>query len=184
MGFGVVTRKGVAAAYFGGAAAAEALAQDTSCRFHEMHLRRLEQRELLSAAAGVRARVANLLGNMCRHSGYFYPALDRHGILPPLIELCSDSDKGARWVHESLLACSYIGAVLVLLHGGQCGAQTASCRPSSNSAATQTRAQGGVWPGCGSCVAVALQPLSLAYSMPVTRCAWHAVGVGSQPCSE
>ncbi|WIA41543.1 hypothetical protein OEZ86_008912 [Tetradesmus obliquus] len=45
--------------------------------------------------SGVRARVANLLGNMCRHSGYFYPALDRHGILPPLIELCSDSDKGA-----------------------------------------------------------------------------------------
>jgi hypothetical protein len=47
--------------------------------------------------AGVRARVANLLGNMCRHSGYFYPALERHGILPPLIERCSDTDKGARW---------------------------------------------------------------------------------------
>jgi hypothetical protein len=42
--------------------------------------------------------VANLLGNMCRHSGYFYPALERHGILPPLIERCSDPDKGARWV--------------------------------------------------------------------------------------
>uniref|UniRef100_A0A383VWV5 non-specific serine/threonine protein kinase n=1 Tax=Tetradesmus obliquus TaxID=3088 RepID=A0A383VWV5_TETOB len=54
--------------------------------------------------SGVRARVANLLGNMCRHSGYFYPALDRHGILPPLIELCSDSDKGAR-----KFACFAIG---------------------------------------------------------------------------
>jgi hypothetical protein len=51
-----------------------------------------------AATAGVRARVANLLGNMCRHSGYFYPALERHGILPPLIERCSDTDKGARWV--------------------------------------------------------------------------------------
>lgn len=51
---------------------------------------------LCSPCAGVRARTANLVGNMCRHSGYFYGALHKAGVLPPLIELCSDSDKGAR----------------------------------------------------------------------------------------
>lgn len=47
-------------------------------------------------AAGVRARTANLVGNMCRHSGFFYTVLQKAGVLPPLIQLCSDPDKGAR----------------------------------------------------------------------------------------
>ncbi|KAF8056751.1 hypothetical protein HT031_006249 [Scenedesmus sp. PABB004] len=64
----------------------------------------LLRRLLAHPDAGVRARVANLLGNMCRHSGYFYPALERHGILAPLIERCSDPDKGAR-----KFACFAIG---------------------------------------------------------------------------
>lgn len=50
----------------------------------------------LLVAAGVRARTANLVGNMCRHSGFFYTVLQKAGVLPPLIQLCSDSDKGAR----------------------------------------------------------------------------------------
>jgi fused-like protein len=53
---------------------------------------------------GVRARVCNLIGNMCRHSGYFYGALERHGVLPPLIERCGDPDKGTR-----KFACFAIG---------------------------------------------------------------------------
>lgn len=47
-------------------------------------------------AAAVRARTANLVGNMCRHSGYFYTVLQKAGVLVPLIKLCSDPDKGAR----------------------------------------------------------------------------------------
>eukprot|EP00191_Tetraselmis_sp_GSL018_P012506 CAMPEP_0177598674 /NCGR_PEP_ID=MMETSP0419_2-20121207/12506_1 /TAXON_ID=582737 /ORGANISM="Tetraselmis sp., Strain GSL018" /LENGTH=1263 /DNA_ID=CAMNT_0019091197 /DNA_START=454 /DNA_END=4245 /DNA_ORIENTATION=- len=54
--------------------------------------------------AGVRARVCNLLGNLCRHSGYFYSALERHGLLTPLIERCRDSDRATR-----KFACFAIG---------------------------------------------------------------------------
>lgn len=60
--------------------------------------------------AGVRARVANLLGNMCRHSGFFYPSLDRYGILPPLIDRCSDPDKGARSVCKQADVDSHVAA--------------------------------------------------------------------------
>ncbi len=54
--------------------------------------------------AAVRSRVCNLVGNMCRHSAYFYSALERHGLLPPLIERCADPDKTTR-----KFACFAIG---------------------------------------------------------------------------
>ncbi|KAK9823151.1 hypothetical protein WJX72_000639 [[Myrmecia] bisecta] len=54
--------------------------------------------------AAVRARVCNLLGNMCRHSDYFYSALERHALLPPLIERCQDPDRSTR-----KFACFAIG---------------------------------------------------------------------------
>ena len=62
------------------------------------------QRLLAYSDAGVRARVCNLVGNMCRHSGFFYSSLERHGVLQALIERCADSDKGAR-----KFACFAIG---------------------------------------------------------------------------
>eukprot|EP00899_Mesostigma_viride_P028194 jgi/Mesvir1/855/Mv17428-RA.1 len=55
-------------------------------------------------SAGVRARACNLLGNMCRHSPYFYDALVRHGILAELIRCCSDPDHTTR-----KFACFAIG---------------------------------------------------------------------------
>lgn len=41
----------------------------------------------------VRSRVLNLIGNMCRHSGYFYSSLKNNGILKQCITLCEDEDK-------------------------------------------------------------------------------------------
>jgi fused-like protein len=41
----------------------------------------------------VRSRVLNLIGNMCRHSGFFYKKLAAHGILKLCISLCEDEDK-------------------------------------------------------------------------------------------
>ncbi|KAG2493565.1 hypothetical protein HYH03_008379, partial [Edaphochlamys debaryana] len=62
-------------------------------------------RRLLSHPdAAVRSRVCNLVGNMCRHSAFFYGALERHGLLPPLIERCADADKATR-----KFACFAIG---------------------------------------------------------------------------
>lgn len=59
---------------------------------------------LIHSEPAVRARVCNLLGNMCRHSAYFYTALDRHGLLPPLIQRCMDDDRSTR-----KFACFAIG---------------------------------------------------------------------------
>lgn len=49
------------------------------------------RRLLVHPDAGVRARVCNLVGNMCRHSGFFYSALERHGLLVPLIDRCGQA---------------------------------------------------------------------------------------------
>ncbi|DBB07857.1 TPA: hypothetical protein ACH3X3_009258 [Trebouxia sp. C0006] len=64
------------------------------------HLRKL----LSHTEPAVRARVCNLLGNMCRHSAYFYTALDRHSLLTPLIQRCTDEDIATR-----KFACFAIG---------------------------------------------------------------------------
>jgi fused len=52
----------------------------------------------------IRARVCNLVGNMCRHSAHFYGALERHGLVEPLIARCSDADVSTR-----KFACFAIG---------------------------------------------------------------------------
>jgi fused-like protein len=57
-----------------------------------VHIRRL----LGHRDAAIRARVCNLLGNMCRHSAFFYPAFERHALTAPLIERCADGDKNTR----------------------------------------------------------------------------------------
>lgn len=44
----------------------------------------------------VRAKVCNLLGNLCRHSAHCYPALLRQSILPRLLTRLSDPDKSTR----------------------------------------------------------------------------------------
>ena len=40
--------------------------------------------------AAVRAKACNLLGNLCRHSAYCYPALLREQLLPRLLTRLSD----------------------------------------------------------------------------------------------
>ncbi|KNC52499.1 ULK protein kinase [Thecamonas trahens ATCC 50062] len=44
----------------------------------------------------VRAKACNLLGNLCRHSGFFYAALADSRLLASLIAACSDTHDGAR----------------------------------------------------------------------------------------
>lgn len=70
--------------------------------------------------AAVRARVCNLLGNMCRHSAFFYTAMEQHGLLGPLIARCQDPDRATR-----KFACFAIGNAgeqiwpILLLEGGR-----------------------------------------------------------------
>ncbi|KAH0978647.1 hypothetical protein GBA52_005824 [Prunus armeniaca] len=52
----------------------------------------------------VRSKACSALGNMCRHSSYFYSALAKHQIIGLLIDRCSDPDKRTR-----KFACFAIG---------------------------------------------------------------------------
>ncbi|PQQ19058.1 hypothetical protein Pyn_16975 [Prunus yedoensis var. nudiflora] len=54
--------------------------------------------------SNVRSKACSALGNMCRHSSYFYSALARHQIIGLLIDRCSDPDKLTR-----KFACFAIG---------------------------------------------------------------------------
>ncbi|KAK2075923.1 hypothetical protein QBZ16_001259 [Prototheca wickerhamii] len=49
-----------------------------------------------SLTAAVRSRACNLLGNLCRHSARFYPALRGTGATAELIRLCADRDRSVR----------------------------------------------------------------------------------------
>ncbi|KAJ0015145.1 hypothetical protein Pint_21765 [Pistacia integerrima] len=44
----------------------------------------------------VRAKTCSALGNMCRHSSYFYTSLAKHQIIGLLIDRCADPDKRTR----------------------------------------------------------------------------------------
>ncbi|KAK4279469.1 hypothetical protein QN277_011248 [Acacia crassicarpa] len=59
---------------------------------------------LLHEDPNVRAKTCSALGNMCRHSAYFYSSLARHQIVSILIERCADPDKRTR-----KFACFAIG---------------------------------------------------------------------------
>jgi len=54
--------------------------------------------------AAVRARTANLLGNLCRHSDKLYSEMSKHNVVDPLIALCGDTDRSTR-----KFACFAIG---------------------------------------------------------------------------
>jgi len=45
---------------------------------------------------GVRAKVCNLIGNLCRHTGFFYDKLSKQGLIDAAIERCTDPDTNTR----------------------------------------------------------------------------------------
>ncbi|KAI9124606.1 hypothetical protein K1719_004528 [Acacia pycnantha] len=59
---------------------------------------------LLHEDPNVRAKTCSALGNMCRHSAYFYSSLARQQIVSILIERCADPDRRTR-----KFACFAIG---------------------------------------------------------------------------
>uniref|UniRef100_A0A7S3MHS7 non-specific serine/threonine protein kinase n=1 Tax=Favella ehrenbergii TaxID=182087 RepID=A0A7S3MHS7_9SPIT len=46
--------------------------------------------------AGIRAKVCNLIGNLCRHTGYFYEKLLKHRLIEAAIQCCQDPDRNTR----------------------------------------------------------------------------------------
>ena len=51
-----------------------------------------------------KSRVCNLLGNMCRHTDFFYEQIKSSGIIVPLLKCCYEKDKATR-----KFACFAIG---------------------------------------------------------------------------
>jgi fused-like protein len=54
--------------------------------------------------SNIKARVCNLLGNMCRHTDFFYEEIRNNGLIPPLLKCCYDNDRMTR-----KFACFAIG---------------------------------------------------------------------------
>ncbi|KAL0212855.1 hypothetical protein RCL1_006481 [Eukaryota sp. TZLM3-RCL] len=53
---------------------------------------------LTSASPTIRSKTCNLIGNLCRHCGTFYPLLEKFGIVEILISLCKDDESVVvRW---------------------------------------------------------------------------------------
>lgn len=46
--------------------------------------------------AGIRAKVCNLIGNLCRHTSYFYERLLQHKLIQAAIDCCKDPDRNTR----------------------------------------------------------------------------------------
>mmetsp|Transcript_29071 Transcript_29071/g.52033 ORF Transcript_29071/g.52033 Transcript_29071/m.52033 type:complete len:1206 (+) Transcript_29071:492-4109(+) len=46
--------------------------------------------------SGVRSKVCNLIGNICRHSAYFYDLLLKHDLIAAAIRCCQDPDRSTR----------------------------------------------------------------------------------------
>jgi fused-like protein len=45
---------------------------------------------------GIRAKVCNLIGNLCRHTGFFYEKLLKFNLIAAAIECCRDPDRNTR----------------------------------------------------------------------------------------
>lgn len=44
----------------------------------------------------IKSRVLNLIGNLCRHSGYFYGKILEHDLIKDIVQLCSCEDKNTK----------------------------------------------------------------------------------------
>ena len=106
--------------------ARSAASPDIQKMFVESQLVPLMPALLRSSDPTVRARAANLLGNLCRHSDALYVDLKQYKVIPHLIDLCTDPDRSTRkfacfaignaGFHSSLLYPLLRPAVIPLVH--------------------------------------------------------------------
>jgi len=72
------------------------LSKDYYERIHNLMVYRDLKNLLNHKDAPIRAKVCSLIGNMCRHSAYFYDHLLQSGLIEAAIERCKDSDRNTR----------------------------------------------------------------------------------------
>jgi fused-like protein len=46
--------------------------------------------------SNIRSKVCNLIGNICRHSSFFYDKILNHGLISAAINCCRDPDRNTR----------------------------------------------------------------------------------------
>lgn len=80
------------------------VSKDNIPRLLSAHLLKHLPALLQHADAAVRARVCNVVGNLCRHNDACYEGLKKEGLVPALIARCADSDRSTR-----KFACFAIG---------------------------------------------------------------------------
>ena len=51
---------------------------------------------LIIKFTAIRSKVCNLIGNICRHSNYFYDMLVKYDLIKDAILCCQDTDKNTR----------------------------------------------------------------------------------------
>ncbi len=78
--------------------------QSVYSAIHELNVYQDIKYLIESSDSNIKARVCNLIGNMCRHTDFFYDEIKNHGLIPPLLKCCYENDRSTR-----KFACFAIG---------------------------------------------------------------------------
>lgn len=78
--------------------------QNVYASIHQLNIYQDLKFLIESQDSSIKSRVCNLIGNMCRHTDFFYEEIKVNGLIPPLLKCCYDSDKTTR-----KFACFAIG---------------------------------------------------------------------------
>jgi len=72
------------------------ISKDNYDMIHQLNIYRPLKTMIQHRDPGVRSKVCNLIGNICRHSGFFYDMLLREDLISAAIKCCNDPDRNTR----------------------------------------------------------------------------------------
>jgi len=78
--------------------------QNVNSAIHDLNIYSDLKSLIESSDSNIKSRVCNLIGNMCRHTDFFYEEIKKNGLINPLLKCCYDQDKNTR-----KFACFAIG---------------------------------------------------------------------------
>jgi fused-like protein len=78
--------------------------QNVNSAIHDLNIYADLKNLIENTDSSIKSRVCNLIGNMCRHTDFFYDEIKKNGLINPLLKCCYDSDKNTR-----KFACFAIG---------------------------------------------------------------------------
>lgn len=78
--------------------------QNVNSAIHDLNVYADLKNLIENTDSAIKSRVCNLIGNMCRHTDFFYEEIKKNGLINPLLKCCYDTDKNTR-----KFACFAIG---------------------------------------------------------------------------